>query len=62
MKKRDDWVDGGMTVEEAVKFSSIGRTTLYRWMDAGLVTYQKHGMRRVIARRSLVRRLSAGSD
>ncbi len=57
----DDWLDGGLSVNEACEFAGIGRTMLYAWMSAGLVEYRKHGSRRIIARRSLARRLSEGS-
>lgn len=57
----DDWMDGGLNVNEASEFSGVGRTTLYSWMSLGLVEYRKHGTRRIIARRSLARRLSEGS-
>ena len=57
----DDWMDGGLTVNESCEFSGVGRTMLYAWMNAGLVAYRKHGTRRIISRRSLARRLALGS-
>ena len=57
----DDWADGGLTIKKACDFSGAGRTTIYGWMSAGLIAHKKHGTRVIIAKRSLVRRLSEGS-
>jgi hypothetical protein len=57
----DEWMDGGLSVNEASEFAGVGRTTLYDWMNTGLVVYRKHGARRIVSRRSLARRLSEGS-
>jgi predicted site-specific integrase-resolvase len=57
----DDWMDGGLSVNHASELADVGRTTLYDWMNRGLVAYRMHGARRIVARRSLVRRLSSGS-
>jgi len=57
----EDWLDGGLGVNEACEFAGVGRTMLYAWMNAGLVAYRKHGTRRIISRRSVARRLAQGS-
>jgi predicted site-specific integrase-resolvase len=57
----DEWMDGGLSVNEASEFAGVGRTTLYDWMNTGLIAYRMHGARRIVAKRSLVRRLSSGS-
>jgi excisionase family DNA binding protein len=59
--------DGAVTVEEAVKLSGIGRTTLYALIGSGQITSAKIGKRRLIPRAELKRVLaenlvSAGTD
>jgi excisionase family DNA binding protein len=46
--------DGLVTVAEAAKFLSIGRSKLYEIMDRGELRYVKLGTARRIPRRSLV--------
>lgn len=57
----DDWMDGGLTLNESSDFSRLGRTKLYQEMDAGRLKYRKHGTRRIVSKRSLVRLMSQGS-
>lgn len=52
------YADGALTVEAAVQFSGIGRTTLYTLMESGELQFTKVGARRLIPRRALVELLS----
>jgi excisionase family DNA binding protein len=52
------FADGTMTVDDAVKFSGVGRTSLYKMMNAGDLAFTKVGVRRLIARRALVELLA----
>lgn len=56
----DPWADGGLTVQDAVAWSGIKRSSLYAAMDAGRLAFTKHGTRRLIARASLRLLLAAG--
>ena len=46
--------EGLMTVAEASKFLSIGKSKLYELMDAGQLVYAKFGKARRIPKRALV--------
>ncbi len=52
---------GAKTISQAVEFTGIGRTEMYRLMNEGEVAYLKHGDRRLIPvtelRRILAERL-----
>lgn len=50
--------DGLITVGEAVKFSGLGKTTIYSLMDAGRLAYVRVGRARRIPRRELIRFLA----
>jgi excisionase family DNA binding protein len=50
--------DGGMSVEQAAKFSSLSRSQIYELMSAGRLAYSKIGARRIVLRASLVRLLA----
>ena len=53
-RSAQDVVDeGAMTVDEAVKWSSLGRTRLYKAMDEGRLPFIKLGKRRLIPRKAL---------
>ncbi|PNE11947.1 MAG: hypothetical protein CR217_06075 [Beijerinckiaceae bacterium] len=41
------------TVGDAVRYSSISKTTLYRLMDRGIIQFAQFGQRRLILRQSL---------
>jgi len=57
----DVWMDGGLTVAEAVRFAGVGRSTLYGEMEAGRLPYSKVGRRRIVARRGLVALLAGAA-
>jgi excisionase family DNA binding protein len=58
----DLWADGGLTIPEAVRFSGIGRTSLYDLMGAGRLPYsQPAGRRRLVPKRALVELLAVGA-
>src|SRR5262245_13312705 len=46
--------DGLMTVAEACKFLSLGRTTLYAAMECGDLAYCRRGRARRIPRRAVI--------
>jgi len=50
--------DGLITVAEAVKFSGLGKTTIYGLMEAGRLAYVRVGRARRIPKRELVRFLA----
>jgi excisionase family DNA binding protein len=52
--------DGSVVVGEAVRFTSLGRTTLYGLMERGELRYIKVGRRRLIPRAELKRLLAGG--
>lgn len=52
--------DGTMSVKEAIRFTSLGMTTLYQLMDKGAIRFTQVGRRRLIPRAELVRLLEAG--
>jgi excisionase family DNA binding protein len=52
--------DGALGIEEARKFSGLGRTVLYDLMGEGRLSYTKVGARRLIPRRALVQVLAEG--
>lgn len=50
----DELVDeGAVGIEEAKRFTGLGRTVLYRLMGDGRLPFTKVGARRLIPRRSL---------
>lgn len=57
--------DGAKTVSQAVAFTGIGRTEMYRLMSEGEVKYAQHGKRRLIPvvelRRILAEKLVGGA-
>lgn len=57
-----DFGDGAMTVAQALVFSGIGRTRLYRLMADGELPYARVGTRRLIPRRALVDLLTRSVD
>ena len=50
--------DGAVGIEEARRFSGLGRTVLYQLMTQGRLPFVKVGARRLIPRRALVALLS----
>ena len=60
MDEAEPVVDGAMSVAEAVRFSGLSRSELYKLMTAGRLTYTKVGRRRLIPRKALVGLLSEG--
>jgi excisionase family DNA binding protein len=50
--------DGCFTIEEAVRFSGLGRSFLYEQMKAGRLPYVKVGAARRVPRRALQRFLA----
>jgi excisionase family DNA binding protein len=52
--------DGTVPIPEALRFSGLGRSTLYGLMETGELAYSKVGKRRLIPRRALVEMLSRG--
>jgi excisionase family DNA binding protein len=54
----DVLADGAVSVSAAVKFSGLGRSTLYEAMQRGQLAYTTHGRRRLIPRRALTRFLA----
>lgn len=55
----DVLADGCLSVREAVKFSGLSRAELYLRMGDGRLAYVKHGVRRLIPKKSLVELLAA---
>lgn len=58
--------EGTFGIEEAQRFSGMGRTFLYGAMDRGDLVYTKAGRRRLIPKRALIallaRNLTVGDD
>ena len=56
MRMRDESLvaDGLLSVEEAMAFLSVGRTTVYELMDKGFLPYAKIGRSRRVPRRAVV--------
>lgn len=54
MGKEELVSDGLASLEEAMAFLSVGRTTLYELMDSGALVYCKVRRRRCIPRKALV--------
>jgi excisionase family DNA binding protein len=52
--------DGAVSIEEARRFSGIGRTALYGLMQSGRLPFAKIGARRLVPRRALVQLLAEG--
>ena len=52
--------DGSMSVKDAARFSGLSRAELYKLMGAGRLAFVKHGKRRLIPRKALVRCLAEG--
>ena len=50
--------DGCLTIEEAMRFSGLGRSFLYEQMKAGRLPYVKVGAARRVPRRALQRFLA----
>ena len=46
--------DGLLRIEEAEAFSGLGRSTLYKYMDDGLLPYVKLGRSRRIPKQALI--------
>jgi excisionase family DNA binding protein len=53
------WTDGAISVTDAVEFSGVHRTRLYKLMTQGKIRYVKSDARRLISRRSLVQYLES---
>ncbi len=51
--------EGAMTVREAVKFSRISRSDLYRFMESGRLPWLKPCRNRLIPRKALVDLMAA---
>jgi len=51
---REAVIDGALRIDDAVKWSGLGRTALYQYMQAGELAYFHAGRRRLIPRRALV--------
>ena len=54
------WLHGGMSVARACRLSGLGRTELYKRMDAGLLAFTKQGKRRLVSRKAVAEMLAAG--
>jgi excisionase family DNA binding protein len=52
--------DGAIGIEEARKFTGLGRSVLYDLMSKGRLPFTKIGARRLIPRRALVEVLAQG--
>jgi excisionase family DNA binding protein len=52
--------EGTIGIEEARRFTGLGRTILYDLMGDGTLPYTKVGTRRLIPRRALIQILSQG--
>lgn len=59
LQAREAVSDGVLSIQEAIAFSKLGRTELYKLMNEGKLAYLKHGKRRLIPRRGLVAMLAA---
>ena len=46
--------DGALSVDDAMKFTGLGRSELYKRMEAGTLVFVKIGKRRLIPKRALV--------
>ncbi len=56
MNPKEELVEEGLvSLEDAMEFLSLGRSTLYELMDKGMLPYSKIGRSRRIPRRALVR-------
>ncbi len=51
---------GCLSLPEAVRFSSVGRSTIYGAMESGVLPFVKIGRRRLVPRRALVEWLASG--
>jgi excisionase family DNA binding protein len=58
-RRRELASDGAMTIAEAVRFSSMGRTKIFALLAAGQLPYARIGRRRLIPRAALVEYLAA---
>ena len=52
--------EGSMSIKDAARFSGLSRAELYKLMGAGRLAFVKHGKRRLIPRKALVRCLGEG--
>jgi excisionase family DNA binding protein len=52
--------DGCLSLPEAVRFSGVGRSTIYGAMESGALPFVKIGRRRLVPRRALVESLASG--
>ena len=52
--------DGCLAIPEAVRFSGLSRSTLYKAMEAGELPFVKIGRRRLLPRQALVQWLAQG--
>lgn len=52
--KEQTVLDGLVSIEDAMSFLSVGRSTIYELMDRGMLAYAKIGRSRRIPKRSLV--------
>ncbi len=50
--------EGAMTVDEAIKWSGIGRSLLFKAMNGGKLPYIQSGTRRLIPRLALKRMMA----
>jgi excisionase family DNA binding protein len=60
--RAETFSDGAVTVAEAVRFSGVGRSQLYRLMTRGELPFAKVGARRLIPRRGLIALLANPAD
>jgi hypothetical protein len=52
--------DGCVSVSDGAAFSGLSRSELYLQMESGQLPFVKHGKRRLIPRKALVRLLASG--
>lgn len=59
--KTDAFVDGVVTVEQAIGLTALSRSTIYSLVRDGQVTASKVGRRRLLSRSDLLALLRAGA-
>ncbi len=61
MSKREEiCADGALTLEAAIEFTGLSRSTLYELMGSADLPYTRVGGRRLIPKRALVEMLAKG--
>lgn len=51
---------GALSIGDAAKFSALSRSELYQLMTSGALVFVKHGKRRLIPKKALIKLLAEG--